>query len=114
MNLEENIMDILSLITGKKHRRNPIKRDREGKSLRRRCFDLFDLGHRPAEVARELKMKKNTTYRYYRDWKNTGMNYATNYRLVPALTFLDVIKGSQGKFKEIFRKVCTLSFFEYR
>jgi hypothetical protein len=53
----------------RRSRRFPIKRDGEGRSLRARCFELFEQSKRPAEVAGELMMKKNTAFRYLRDWR---------------------------------------------
>jgi hypothetical protein len=53
----------------RKSRKYPIKRDREGRSLRTRCFEMFEEGKRPVAVAEELKMKETTVFRYFRDWQ---------------------------------------------
>jgi hypothetical protein len=44
-----------------------MKRDSEGFSLRERCFERFDRGKRPVDVAQELRMKVPTAFRYFRD-----------------------------------------------
>jgi transposase len=65
-------MNLRKLLGLKKGRRYPIKRDWYGRSLRQRCFELFDEGKGPVEVARELRAKKSTVYRYFRQWKKSG------------------------------------------
>ncbi len=52
-----------------KRRQYPIRRDEYRRSLRRCCFDYFDKGKRPGEVAKLLNMKDRTVYRYFEDWK---------------------------------------------
>jgi hypothetical protein len=69
----------------KKSRKYPIKRDREGLSLRARCFELFEQGKRPVAVAEELKMKETTVCRYFRDWKRLGPNFELQYAYVKGL-----------------------------
>jgi CRISPR/Cas system CSM-associated protein Csm2 small subunit len=68
-----------------KSRKYPIKRDKEGLSLRARCFELFEQGKRPVAVAEELKMKETTVCRYFRDWKLLGPNFEQKYEYVQSL-----------------------------
>jgi hypothetical protein len=63
----------------KKHRKYPIQRDESGKSLRARCFELFEEGKRPVEVAEELKVKVPTVCRYFRDWQRLGPDFKKQY-----------------------------------
>jgi hypothetical protein len=69
----------------RRSRRFPIKRDGEGRSLRARCFELFKQGKRPVEVAGELMMKKNTAFRYFRDWQQRGPNTDRHYAFAKQL-----------------------------
>jgi hypothetical protein len=46
----------------RKSRKYPIKRDGEGRSLRVRCFERFEQGQRPVEVARKLNIKEATAW----------------------------------------------------
>jgi len=50
-------------------------RDDRGLSLRGRCFQLFDDGERPVEVAKELRMKESTAKSYFQQWKRLGPNF---------------------------------------
>ena len=52
-----------------KSRKYPIIKDEYGRSLRKRCFERFEEGLRPAQIARELNMIPQTTYRYFECWK---------------------------------------------
>lgn len=45
------------------------KSEPDSKSLRSQCFLCFELDERPAAVARWLKMKPTTAFRYYQSWK---------------------------------------------
>ncbi len=47
-------MRLSRLFHVKKSRKYPIKRDREGLSLRARCFELFEQRKRPAAASRAL------------------------------------------------------------
>jgi hypothetical protein len=72
-------MKFSKLFRIRKSRKYPIKRDGEGRSLRARCFGLFEQGKRPVEVTEELKMKETTVHRYFRDWKKLGPNCKRRY-----------------------------------
>ncbi len=104
-------MKLRRLFHIKKARKYPIKRDKEGLSLRARCFELFEQGKRPAEVARELKMEETTAYRYFRDWKRLGPNFETQYAYVKSL----FIKTAPDRDRniEIFAKACGISKEEF-
>ena len=64
----------------KKSRKYPIQRDIIGQSGRRRAFDAFDKGKRPAKVAREEGIKPKTAYRYFEDWKKLPKNLEMKYK----------------------------------
>lgn len=64
----------------KKSRKYPIQRDITGRSGRRRAFDAFDKGLRPAQVAREENIKPKTAYRYFQDWKKLPKNLEMKYK----------------------------------
>ena len=65
----------------RKGRKYPIKRDESGRSARRRAFELFDNGMRPAEVVRRVDISLQTAYRYFHDWKKVGGNLERQYQL---------------------------------
>ena len=77
-------MDVFKIFRQKK-RKYPIQRDRDGLSLRARCFTLFDQGKRPVKVAEEMKMKETTVNRYFRDWKRLGPDFERTYAYVQSL-----------------------------
>ena len=54
-----------------KRRDYPIKRDENGRSLRQQAFELFNEGHRPAQISKEslIAASKKTLFRYFEDWK---------------------------------------------
>jgi len=64
----------------KKSRKYPIQRDITGRSGRRRAFDAFSRGLRPAQVARQEDIKPRTAYRYFQDWKKLPENLEMEYR----------------------------------
>jgi hypothetical protein len=78
-------MKLKKLFHIRKSRKYPIKRDGRGLSLRARCFAQFDQGKRPAEAAQALKMNEATVFRYYRDWKRLGPDFAKQYSFVKGL-----------------------------
>src|SRR3972149_3760725 len=78
-------MKLKRLFHVEKSRKYPIKRDKEGLSLRARCFELFEQGKRPVAVAEELKMAETTVCRYFRDWKRLGPNFERKYAYVQSL-----------------------------
>jgi hypothetical protein len=41
-------------------------------SLRYQAFLLFDLGKRPSDLKYYFKIRANTAYRYFQQWKNTA------------------------------------------
>jgi hypothetical protein len=69
----------------RRSRRFPIKRDGEGRSLRARCFELFEQGKRPGEVAGKLMMRKNTAFRYFRAWRRHGPNIDRQFAFLKQL-----------------------------
>ena len=66
----------------KKHREYPIKRDEYGVSARKRAFKLFDQGLRPAKIAEQVGISKNTCYKYFEDWKNEPHDFNTRYEIM--------------------------------
>jgi hypothetical protein len=68
-----------------KSRKYPIQRDEYGQSLRRRCFDYFDQGKRPADVAGILNMKERTSFRYFSDWQKTEPYIYARYKAIREL-----------------------------
>jgi hypothetical protein len=78
-------MKLRKLFHISKKRKYPINRDKEGLSLRARCFELFDQGKRPANVAQELKMKETSVYQYFREWKRHGPNFERKYAYIKSL-----------------------------
>lgn len=52
-----------------RRRNHPIKGDETRRSARRRAFDLFGEGQRPAQVCRTIGIPPRTAYRYYEDYK---------------------------------------------
>jgi transposase len=65
-----------------KHREYPIKRDEYGVSARKRAFKLFDQGMRPAKIANQVGVSKDTAFRYFEDWKKQPCDLDTKYTLV--------------------------------
>jgi hypothetical protein len=78
-------MRLPGLFRFKKSRKYPIRRDSEGRSLRARCFALFEEGKRPGAVEEELRMKETTVCRYFNDWKLLGPNFERKYAYVRSL-----------------------------
>jgi hypothetical protein len=78
-------MKLRKLLHISKKRKYPIKRDGEGLSLRARCFELFEQGKRPVEVAEELRMEVSTTCRYFCDWKRVGPNFERKLTYIQSL-----------------------------
>jgi hypothetical protein len=100
-------MKLRRLFRVKKPRKYPIKRDKEGLSLRARCFELFERGKRPAAVAEELKTKEATVFRYFCVWKQLGPNFEQQYAYVRSLfkkTAPDRVKNI-----ELFALACGIS-----
>ena len=74
----------------KKSRKYPIQRDITGRSGRRRAFDAFDKGKRPAQVAGEESIKPKTAYRYFEDWKKLPKNSEMEYKAFKTLKKRDI------------------------
>ena len=57
-----------------KWRKYPIKRNEDGRSLRRQAFALFDNGYRPAQVYKQqlVAASQKTLFRYFEAWKEKG------------------------------------------
>jgi len=68
-------MGLEEIFRRRKSRIYPIQRDAQGLSLRQRCFDRFEKGQRPANVAKELGAKNPTVFRYFTDWRRLGPNF---------------------------------------
>jgi AraC-like DNA-binding protein len=68
----------------RKSRKYPIKLDEYGRSARRRAFDAFDQGLRPAQVAPLVDISLPTACRYFADWKKLPSNLEVRYRLAKA------------------------------
>ena len=66
-------------------RRYLIQRDEHGRTARRRCFEHFDKGLRPSQVAKLETMKFQTVCRYFADWKKMPKNLEDKYRLLKTL-----------------------------
>jgi len=79
------MFNILLIKLRKKSRKYPIKRDRYGKSARRRAFDAFDRGLKPAQVTDELDISPRTAYRYFADWKKQPTKLELSYQLAKAI-----------------------------
>ena len=63
----------------KKLRKYPIIRDEDGLTLRKRCFELFRQGKRPAEVIKQLGAKPGTVFKYFGQWKKDPENLEYEY-----------------------------------
>jgi hypothetical protein len=63
-------------------RKYPIQKDEQGRSLRKRCFTLFQEGKKPREVAILLDMKLDTVNRYYSEWNQCPPGLEVTYRLL--------------------------------
>ena len=75
-----------------KSRKYPIQKDVYGRSLRKRCFVLFEQGLRPAQVARELNMDtEKTAFRYFQDWKKLPKDLEPTYK-----SWRKVLKNDSG------------------
>jgi hypothetical protein len=61
--------------------RYPIKRDESGQSARRRAFDAFDEGLKPADVAPMVDISVRTAGRYFEGWKKLPQNFEMRYGL---------------------------------
>jgi len=76
----------------KKSRIYPIKKDERGWSARRRAFDAFNSGKRPADVTQQVDVSLKTACRYFADWKklpkNLGIRYEAARRIVKQETEL--------------------------
>jgi hypothetical protein len=73
------------LFQPKRSRKYPIQRDHDGHSLRSRCFERFGQGQRPSAVAAELKANESTVQRYFRDWKQIGLDFKKEYAFAKEL-----------------------------
>lgn len=97
-------MKLQRLFRIRKSRKYPIKRDSRGLSLRARCFELFDEGKRPVEVAKELGMKTSTAYKYSRQWQRLGPNFERRYAYIKGL--LKESAPDRDKDIELFARAC--------
>lgn len=88
-------------------RKYPIKRDEYGKSTRRRCFDLFDKGTRPAEAGRTVGVSLRTACRYFADWKQLPKNLRIVYTLIKAM--IKSNSQSAERMKETLADHCGIS-----
>lgn len=69
----------------KDKRKHPIIRDDWGKSARARCFDAFDVGKRPVEVAKKLGLRPKTAYQYHWQWKKLPRHFNESYHALKKL-----------------------------
>ncbi|MFC2058328.1 hypothetical protein ACFLTS_01605 [Chloroflexota bacterium] len=65
-----------------RRRKYPIKRDQWGQTARRRAFELFDDGERPAKVAPMVGISKKTAYGYFQQWKKRSPKFESRYQFV--------------------------------
>ena len=72
-------MKLVRLFRVKKSRKYPIQYNDRGLSLRARCFERFNDGERPVEVAKELETKVSTVKKYFQDWKKFGPDFDKQY-----------------------------------
>lgn len=79
------MLSALRIMLKWKSRKYPIKRDDYGKSARRRAFDAFDDGKRPAEVGLMVGISLRTACRYFADWKRQPKNLQIRYRIAKAV-----------------------------
>lgn len=75
-------MRLSNLFSKKRSRKYPIRRDPAGLSLRARCFAQFREGKRPATLSLELDIKKETAFRYFRDFQQKDPNFERFLELV--------------------------------
>jgi len=80
-------MGIFKGFSRKKGRRYPVKRDKNGHSLRQQAFVLFDEEYQPSIISKDkmIAAPRETLYKYYRDWKRLGPNFNNNYAYVEGL-----------------------------
>jgi len=79
------MLNILPIKLKKKSRKYPIKRDEYRRSARRRAFEAFDYGKRPAEVALMVAISLKTACRYFADWKKQPGDLRLTYRMHKAM-----------------------------
>ena len=84
----------------RKRRKYPIRPDEFGKSARRRAFDAFDQGLRPARVAREVGISLQTACRYFADWKKLSPGLKRRYDLVR-----DILKNHPELSEKVIRTI---------
>ena len=70
-------MSRFKFLKRKKRRKYPIKRDDEGRSARRRCFEMFALNEPFPEIAEKLDITLDTVRRYHLQWKKDPRFEAT-------------------------------------
>lgn len=61
-------MAIFKVFGRKKRRKYPIKRDENGKTARKRCFEMFQNKVPLPEIAKTVDVKIDTVYKYYQQW----------------------------------------------
>ena len=96
----------LSVLIGKlwrKGRKYPIKRDEFGRTARRRAFELFDNGKRPAEVAYLVGIPKRTGFSYFQAWKKLPRNLESKYTVAKKL-----LNSSPGYREKVVKTICEL------
>ena len=60
-------------------RKYPIRKDEQGKSARRRCFEFFDDGVKPTEAARKIGISPKTAFHYHYQWKKLPEHLEDKY-----------------------------------
>ena len=71
---------LMPLFSKKDKRKYPIRRDEYGRTVRRRCFDAFDKGNRPAEVARSVGISLKTACTYLYQWNKLPKHSEEKYQ----------------------------------
>jgi hypothetical protein len=97
----------MKLFGKKKRRKYPIKYDEEGRSARRRCFELFPQKVPLPEIAKTVGIDIKTVYRYFRQWKQLGVNFERRYSYVQSI--FDKKAPDRDKNIELFAGVCGIS-----
>jgi hypothetical protein len=61
-------MAIFKVFGREKRRKYPIKRDENGKTARKRCFEMFQNKVPLPEIAKTVGVKIDTVYKYHQQW----------------------------------------------
>ena len=75
----------MPLFSKKDKRKYPIRRDEYGRTARRRCFEAFGKGYRPAEVARSVGVSLKTACTYLYQWNKLPEHSEEKYQEMKAI-----------------------------